>query len=94
MALETVLPAGDKISNLLINIRRVCNADYQPNNKRLVGVLGNMRSSASMLGQLSGAGRAACWIIFDIYVENAIDGKHLSGISAIDLLKGTSLLSL
>jgi hypothetical protein len=93
MALETVLPAGDKISDLLINIQRVCNADYQPNNKRLVGVLGNI-SSAPMLGQLSGAGRAACWIIFDIYVEDAIDGKHLSSISAIEVLKGTHLLFL
>uniref|UniRef100_A0A0A9CRH4 Mediator of RNA polymerase II transcription subunit 33A n=1 Tax=Arundo donax TaxID=35708 RepID=A0A0A9CRH4_ARUDO len=70
-----------------MNIRKVCNADYQPNNKRLVGVLGNMRSSGSLLGQLTGAGRAACWIIFDIYVENAIDGRHLSGISAIEVLK-------
>jgi hypothetical protein len=54
-----------------------------------VDVLGNMRSGGSLLGQVTGAGRAACWIIFDIYVENAIDGKHLSGISAIEVLKGT-----
>ncbi|KAL6896624.1 hypothetical protein ACP4OV_007196 [Aristida adscensionis] len=90
VALETLLPAGHKINDLLINIRRVCNADYQPSDKRLVGVLDNMRSSGSLLGQLTGAGRAACWIIFDIYVENAIDGKHLSGISAIEILKETT----
>jgi hypothetical protein len=70
-------------------IRRVSNVDYQPNNKRLVDVLGNMRSRGSLLSQLTGAGRAACWIIYDIYLENAIDGKHLSAISAIVIIKGT-----
>jgi len=89
VALETLLPAGHKINDLLIDIRRVCNANYQLNNKHIVDVLGNTRSGGSLLGQLTGAGRAACWIIFDIYVENAIDGKHLSGISAIEVLKGT-----
>jgi len=90
VALETLLPAGHKINDLLIDIRRVCNANYQPNNKHIVDVLGNTRSGGSLLGQLTGAGRAACWIIFDIYVENAIDGKHLSGISAIEVLKETT----
>ncbi|CAN6176678.1 unnamed protein product [Urochloa humidicola] len=87
VALETLLPSGHKFNELLIDIRRVCNANYQPNNKRIVDVLGNMRSGGSLVGQLTGAGRAACWIIFDIYVENAIDGKHLSGVSAIEILK-------
>ncbi|KAF8656551.1 hypothetical protein HU200_060610 [Digitaria exilis] len=87
VALENLLPSRHKINDLLIDIRRVCNADYQPNNKRIVDVLGNMRSGGSLLGQVTGAGRAACWIIFDIYVENAIDGKHLSGISAIEVIK-------
>jgi hypothetical protein len=48
-----------------------------------------MRPQGSLLSQLTGAGRAACWIIFDIYLENAIDGKHLSAISAIEIIKGT-----
>ncbi|CAN6206494.1 unnamed protein product [Urochloa humidicola] len=87
VALETLLPSGHKINELLIDTRRACNANYQPNNKRIVDVLGNLRSGGSLLGQLTGAGRAACWIIFDIYVENAIDGKHLSGVSAIEVLK-------
>lgn len=90
MTLERLLAPSHKIDDLLMDIRRVSNVDYQPNNKRLVGVLGNMRSSGSLLGQLTGAGRAACWIIFDIYMENAIDGKHLSGISAIEILKETT----
>uniref|UniRef100_A0A0D9X2Z8 Mediator of RNA polymerase II transcription subunit 33A n=1 Tax=Leersia perrieri TaxID=77586 RepID=A0A0D9X2Z8_9ORYZ len=88
--LETVLTANDKIYDLLMNIQRVSNTAYLPNNKRLLGVLGNMKYSGSMLGQFAGAGRAACWVIFDIYVENAIDGKHLSAISAIEILKETT----
>ncbi|XP_066391509.1 mediator of RNA polymerase II transcription subunit 33A-like [Miscanthus floridulus] len=87
VSLETLLPSGHKINDLLINIRRVCKTDYQPNNKRILGVLGNMGSGGSLLGQLTGAGRPACWIIFDIYVENAIDGRHLSLISAIGIIK-------
>lgn len=87
--METLLPSGHKINDLLINIWRVCKTDYQPNNKRILGVLGNMGSGGSLLGQLTGAGRPACWIIFDIYVENAIDGRHLSLISAIGIIKGT-----
>ncbi|XP_015694771.2 mediator of RNA polymerase II transcription subunit 33A-like [Oryza brachyantha] len=87
MELETLLTANRKIDDLLMNIRRVSSSAYQPNNKRLLGVLGNMKYSGSMLGQFTGAGRAACWVIFDIYVENAIDGKHLSAISAIEVLK-------
>jgi hypothetical protein len=86
VSLETLLPSGHKINDLLINIWRVCKTDYQPNNKR---ILGNMGSGGSLLGQLTGAGRPACWIIFDIYVENAIDGRHLSLISAIGIIKGT-----
>lgn len=89
MALERLLPTSHKIDDLVMYIWRVSNLDYQPNNKRLVGVLGNLRSSNSMLGQLTGAGRAACWIIFDIYMENAMDGRHLGGISAIEIIKGT-----
>ena len=89
MALERLLPTSHKIDDLLMYIRRVSNVDYQPNNKRLVDVLGNMRSRGSLLSQLTGAGRAACWIIFDIYLENAIDGKHLTAISAIEIIKGT-----
>lgn len=88
MELETLLTANHKIDDLLMNMRRVSNTAYQPNNKRLLGVLGNMKYGGSMLGQFTGAGRAACWVIFDIYVENAIDGKHLSAISAIEVLKG------
>lgn len=88
VALETLLPPGQKINDLLINIWRVCKTDYQPNNKRILCVLGNMGSGGSLLGQLTGAGKPACWIIFDIYMENAIDGKHLSGISAIEIIKG------
>ncbi|XP_052161904.1 mediator of RNA polymerase II transcription subunit 33A-like [Oryza glaberrima] len=87
MELETLLTANHKIDDLLMNMRRVSNTAYQPNNKRLLGVLGNMKYGGSMLGQFTGAGRAACWVIFDIYVENAIDGKHLSAISAIEVLK-------
>ncbi|XP_066398304.1 mediator of RNA polymerase II transcription subunit 33A-like [Miscanthus floridulus] len=87
VSLETLLPSGHKINDLLINIWRVCKTDYQPNNKRILGVLGNMGSGGSLLGQLTGAGRPACWIIFDIYVENAIDGRHLSLISAIGIIK-------
>ncbi|ONM26232.1 Mediator of RNA polymerase II transcription subunit 33A [Zea mays] len=87
VTLETLLPSGHKINDLLINIWRVCKAGYQPNNKHILGVLGNMGSGGSLLGQLTGAGRPACWIIFDIYVENAIDGKHLSVTSAIGIIK-------
>ncbi|CAD6216640.1 unnamed protein product [Miscanthus lutarioriparius] len=87
VSLETLLPSVHKINDLLINIWRVCKTDYQPNNKRILGVLGNMGSGGSLLGQLTGAGRPACWIIFDIYVENAIDGRHLSLISAIGIIK-------
>uniref|UniRef100_A0A8R7UVI2 Mediator of RNA polymerase II transcription subunit 33A n=1 Tax=Triticum urartu TaxID=4572 RepID=A0A8R7UVI2_TRIUA len=90
MALERLLPTSHKIDDLVMYIWRVSNLDYQPNNKRLVGVLGNLRSSNSMLGQLTGAGRAACWIIFDIYMENAMDGRHLGGISAIEIIKEMS----
>ncbi|ONM60557.1 Mediator of RNA polymerase II transcription subunit 33A [Zea mays] len=87
VSLETLLPSGHKINELLINFWRVCKTDYQPNNKHILGVLGNMGSGGSLLGQLTGAGRPACWIIFDIYVENAIDGRHLSVISAIRIIK-------
>ncbi|CAD6216659.1 unnamed protein product [Miscanthus lutarioriparius] len=38
-------------------------------------------------GQLTWSWEALCWIIFDIYVENAIDGRHLSLISAIGIIK-------
>lgn len=66
---------------------------YKLNKHQHLGVLVDDGPGSLLSGHGSGAGRAACWITFDMFMENAMDGKQLHPISAIELLTGACCLT-
>ncbi|KAF8397078.1 hypothetical protein HHK36_015985 [Tetracentron sinense] len=77
--------ASHLLVRLSANIQRAMDLEYQLNKRQLIGVLIDIRS-CSLSSCNFGADRAACWVSFDIYMENALDGKQLPATSAIDIL--------
>ncbi|KAF5953411.1 hypothetical protein HYC85_006267 [Camellia sinensis] len=73
----------NKKATLTANIRRAMGYEYQLNKRQLIGVLIDIRLCNSE------SGRFACWVPFDIYMENAMDGKQFPVTSAIDILTET-----
>ncbi|CAL5390059.1 unnamed protein product [Camellia sinensis] len=75
--------ANQLLVKLTANIRRAMGYEYQLNKRQLIGVLIDIRLCNSE------SGRFACWVPFDIYMENAMDGKQFPVTSAIDILTET-----
>ncbi|CAB4315432.1 unnamed protein product [Prunus armeniaca] len=74
------------LARLSANIHSVLGFKYQLNKHRLVGVLLDIGSRKPVFHCNSGFGHSTCWVRFDIYMENAMDGKQLSIKSFIDIL--------
>ncbi|KAF6172668.1 hypothetical protein GIB67_041991 [Kingdonia uniflora] len=74
------------LARLSSNVTRALGLEYQLNKRQLIGMLINIGSFSSASSCNFGAGRAACWIPFDIYMETSMDGKHIPASSAVDVL--------
>lgn len=74
------------LAKLSGNIQRVLDFEYQLNKRQLVGMLVNIASCKPLPHFHSEFDRSACWIPFDIYMENAMDGKQFLIKSAVDVL--------
>jgi hypothetical protein len=79
------------LAKLSGNIQRVLDFEYQLNKRQLVGMLVNIASCKPLPHFHSEFDRSACWIPFDIYMENAMDGKQFLIKSAVDVLTGYPL---
>ncbi|KAJ3676638.1 hypothetical protein LUZ60_004050 [Juncus effusus] len=77
-------------SNLVSNIQNSVNeAINQLEKHPQLGVLFNTRQKSSISNFCNNFGfgnNSTCWIPFDVFLENAMDGKHLHVISAIEIL--------
>lgn len=62
--------------------------EYHLDKHKLTGVLLHVGYCGSMFPHNYGVGRAACWISIDIFMENAMDEKHVHTGSAIEVLTG------
>ena len=71
--------------------QRVLGFECPLNKRQLTGMLVNIASCKPSPCFNSEFGRSACWVPFDIYMENAMDGKQLLIKSAVDVLAGYSL---
>ncbi|XP_010538443.1 PREDICTED: mediator of RNA polymerase II transcription subunit 33A-like isoform X2 [Tarenaya hassleriana] len=73
-------PANQFLKKISANIFSVMELEYQLNNRKFIGLLvyGCPGSSAS--------GRSTCWVSFDIYMEHAMDGRHLPVRSVVAIL--------
>ncbi|XP_021281710.1 mediator of RNA polymerase II transcription subunit 33A-like [Herrania umbratica] len=77
------------LARLLANIKRIPSLEYQFKKHRLIRMLVDIGSCKSVSCCNFGFGQSACWVPFDICMENAMDGKQLSVKSAIDILTET-----
>ena len=71
-----------------MNIQNVISTDYQLDRKRLLGVPVNIQPCSSAVYSIFGAGKGSCWIPFDMFMENTMDGRHLHAISSVEYLTG------
>nr|XP_010921239.1 mediator of RNA polymerase II transcription subunit 33A isoform X2 [Elaeis guineensis] len=85
-ASQALLSANHILDSLSANMRRAVDWEYKLNKQHHLGVLVDDRPSSLLSCHSSGAGTAACWITFDMFMENAMDGKQLHAISAIETL--------
>ena len=83
--------ANQLLAKLSGNIQRVLGFECPLNKRQLTGMLVNIASCKPSPCFNSEFGRSACWVPFDIYMENAMDGKQLLIKSAVDVLAGYSL---
>lgn len=72
---------------LSANIQRSLDSEYLLNERSIIGKFIDLGSckvpTCSLQSTLS-----ACWVLFDIYMESAMDAKQLPVTSAIDILSG------
>lgn len=80
--------ANQLLLRLSANIQSVLKFEYKFNKRQLIGMLINIGTCKSGSHCNYEAGLSACWVPFDIYMENALDGKQLPVTSAIDILAG------
>ena len=73
---------------LFANVQNVYAGEHKLNTHHLPGILLNAWTSGPTSCYYTGPDRAACWISLDIYMENAMDGKNLQPLSAIEVLTG------
>ncbi|KAG6643626.1 mediator of RNA polymerase II transcription subunit 33A-like isoform X2 [Carya illinoinensis] len=81
--------ANQLLAKLSANIQRAMGFQYQLNRSQLIGLLLDIASCKPVSCFHSQFGQSACWAPFDIYMENAMDGKQLPIKSAVDVLTET-----
>ncbi|KAH7846475.1 hypothetical protein Vadar_014424 [Vaccinium darrowii] len=89
LASQSLKSAYQLLAKLSANIWRAMGFQYQLNKHQLIGKLIDIRSCKPAPFCNSESGRLACWVPFDIYMENAMDGKQFPVTSAIDTLTET-----
>ncbi|URE44240.1 hypothetical protein MUK42_13639 [Musa troglodytarum] len=83
---ESLLSLSHILDKLFTNIKSAVNGEFLLNKHQLLGALADAGSYSLNPCNSHGAGRGACWIPVDIFMENAMDGKHLYAISAVEIL--------
>ncbi|CAM0957186.1 unnamed protein product [Alopecurus aequalis] len=78
--------ADTLLDNLMTHIQKVRSTGYQLVRSRLSRVLVSTHPSSSAACNMLGTGKGSCWIPFDLFMENAMDGRHLLAISSIEAL--------
>uniref|UniRef100_A0A8R7V0C6 Uncharacterized protein n=1 Tax=Triticum urartu TaxID=4572 RepID=A0A8R7V0C6_TRIUA len=78
--------ANTLLDNLMIHIQKVRSTCYQLGRSKLLRVIVSTRPFSSTACNMFGAGKGSCWIPFDLFMESAMDGRHLRAISSIEAL--------
>ncbi|KAJ9185518.1 hypothetical protein P3X46_005145 [Hevea brasiliensis] len=69
--------ANQLLERLSANIQRVYDFEYQLNRHQIIQMLVDIKPSKPISYCNSESGQSSCWVPFDIYMENAMDGKQL-----------------
>ncbi|GMH10069.1 hypothetical protein Nepgr_011910 [Nepenthes gracilis] len=77
------------VVRLSVNIQRALHLEYHLRNHEFSGMLIDGGSCKSSFCCNTEGGPSGCWVSFDIYMENVMDGKQLPVTSAIYILKET-----
>ncbi|KAF3320361.1 mediator of RNA polymerase II transcription subunit 33A-like protein [Carex littledalei] len=85
-------------SNLLATIQKsLTHTIHRLEKHPQLGVLFNTRPKNLSFANNFSYGNSTCWIPFDVFMENAMDGRHLHVVSAIEvlteLIKGLQVLN-
>ncbi|XP_066366779.1 mediator of RNA polymerase II transcription subunit 33A-like isoform X3 [Miscanthus floridulus] len=83
---KNTLSPYNLLDSLIMNIQNVISTDYQLDRKRLLGVPVSIQPCSSAVYSIFRAGKGSCWIPFDMFMENAMDGRHLHAISSVEYL--------
>ncbi|XP_058075235.1 mediator of RNA polymerase II transcription subunit 33A-like isoform X2 [Magnolia sinica] len=78
--------ASQILVRLSANIQRALHWEYQLNKRHTVGMLIDIGSCSLASFHSFRVGQAACWLPFDMYMENAMDARQLPATSACDIL--------
>jgi hypothetical protein len=85
---NNVASGNTLLDNLMTHIQKVRSTGYQLGRSRLLRVLIGTKPSSSAACNMFGTGKGSCWIPFDLFMENVMDGKYLHAISSIEALTG------
>lgn len=85
---HNLLSANEILVRLFANIQNVKNGLHYVDKHHIIGVLLDGGSCGSTFDHSSGTDRTACWIPIDIFMEKAMDEKHVHTGSAIEVLTG------
>lgn len=85
---SNIKSASYLLVRLTANVQKALRWEYKLSKHQIVGVLIDIGSCSLSSSHNFGAGQAACWLAFDMYMENAMDGRHLPAKSAVDILAG------
>ncbi|CAD6334493.1 unnamed protein product [Miscanthus lutarioriparius] len=83
---KNTLSPYNLLDSLIMNIQNVISTDYQLDRKRLLEVPVSIQPCSSAVYSIFRAGKGSCWIPFDMFMENAMDGRHLHAISSVEYL--------
>uniref|UniRef100_A0A0E0HCD7 Mediator of RNA polymerase II transcription subunit 33A n=1 Tax=Oryza nivara TaxID=4536 RepID=A0A0E0HCD7_ORYNI len=78
--------AHNLLGSLMMNIRKVVTTGHQLHKGNLLGSIVSTKPCSSAARSVFGAGKSSCWIPFDMFMENTMDGRHLDTISSIEAL--------
>ncbi|KAI0527566.1 hypothetical protein KFK09_003170 [Dendrobium nobile] len=84
--LQSLISVNYIWAKLFTNVHEVLDGECKSNRFGLLGVLVDAGLSGPTFNYCLGNDRSACWIPFDIIMENAMDGSHLYAISSVEIL--------
>lgn len=79
------------LARLCDDVRNVPSYDYKLNKHGFIGMLIDTKSLRPMRSCNSESSWSSCWLSFDIFMENSMDGKQLPVTSAIIVLTRKSI---